>query len=71
MRSIINISLPENQKKEVEKIVKQENFATKSEFFRYLLRLWQEQKLFNELKEEKQEILQGKGKLLKSLKALR
>lgn len=71
MRNIINISLPEEQKKEVEKIVKQEKFATKSEFFRYLLRLWQEQKLFNELKQEKQEILQGKGKVLKSLKALR
>lgn len=71
MRNIINISLPEEQKKEIEKIVKEEKFATKSEFFRYLVRLWQEEKLFRELEKERQDVSQGKGKTLKSLKNLR
>lgn len=40
MRQVINISLPLELKREVEKAVKQEKYATKSEFFRDLLRLW-------------------------------
>jgi Arc/MetJ-type ribon-helix-helix transcriptional regulator len=71
MRNIINVSLPEEQRKEVERVVKEEKFATKSEFFRYLFRLWREEKLFHELEKERQDILQGRGKTLKSLKDLR
>lgn len=71
MRSIINISLPEDMVKVVQKAMKKEHFSTKSEFFRMLLRLWMEGKLVAELEESRKEIRQGKGKLLVSLKQLR
>lgn len=71
MRNIINISLPEDLKKVVEKEVKRGKFASKSEFFRMLLRLWEEEKLLKELEESEKEIREGKGKVLRSLKDLR
>ena len=71
MRSVVNISLPKNMLKEVEKEVKAGNYASKSEFFRSLIRLWKEERLLKELKESRREIEQGKGKVLRSLKDLR
>ncbi len=68
MRAILNISLPENLTKVVEKAVDQGNYASKSEFFRYLLRLWIEAE---ELEKSRKELERGKGKLLRSLKDLR
>lgn len=70
MRSVINISLPPNMVKMVEKEVKQSGFSTKSEFFRSLIRMWEENKLLEELKKSQREIAEGKGKVLKSLKDL-
>ena len=71
MRNIINISLPEKMVKVVEDSVKKENFSSKSEFFRMLLRSWMEGKLAQELEESRKELRNGRGKLLKSLKDLR
>ena len=71
MRSVINISLPASMVKVVEKEVKQSGFSTKSEFFRSLIRMWEENKLLEELKKSQREITEGKGKVLKSLKDLR
>ncbi len=71
MRNIVNISLPKNMVKAVEDSVKKENFSSKSEFFRALLRLWMEGKLAQELEESRKELRDGGGKLLKSLKDLR
>ncbi len=71
MRNIINISLPEKMSKMVDKEVKQGGFSTKSEFFRHLIRIWEEQKLLDELQESRKEIAAGKGKVLKSFKDLR
>ncbi|OGE80537.1 MAG: hypothetical protein A2660_00970 [Candidatus Doudnabacteria bacterium RIFCSPHIGHO2_01_FULL_45_18] len=71
MRSIINISLPAQLKSEVESAVKKGGYATKSEFMRDLLRLWKEEQLLQELRGSQQEIVRGKGKILKSLKDLR
>jgi Arc/MetJ-type ribon-helix-helix transcriptional regulator len=71
MRSIVNISLPAELNKEVEKAVKAGDFATKSEFFRHLLRLWKEEQVLRELKQSQREIARGKAKVLKSLKELR
>jgi len=71
MRKIINISLPEELNKEVNVAVKSGRYATKSEFFRDLLRLWREEKLLQELKQSQDEIAKGKGKILKSLRSLR
>lgn len=71
MRSIINISLTPEMEKDVEKAVKSGRYATKSEFFRHLVRLWQEEQLLEELQESRRAIARGKGKVLKSLRSLR
>lgn len=71
MREVINISLPSAMAKTVRKAVKAGAYASTSEFFRDLLRDWQEGKLLSELNESKMEIASGKGKVLKSLKTLR
>ncbi len=71
MRSIINISLPKEMVKEVEKAVQSRHYASKSEFFRDLIRLWREEELLMELRESQKEITRGKGVVLRSLKGLR
>ncbi|MBI4085824.1 MAG: ribbon-helix-helix protein, CopG family [Candidatus Liptonbacteria bacterium] len=71
MRNIVNISLPAELKREVEKAVGTGQYATKSEFFRDLLRLWKEEQTLQELRGSQKEIVRGKGKILKSLKDLR
>lgn len=71
MRSIINISVPQKLKKEVEAEIKRGGYATTSEFFRDLLRLWKQQHLLEDLVASRKEISRGKGKVLQSLKALR
>jgi len=71
MRRVINISLPAELSKIVEEHVKSGRYATKSEFFRHLLRIWAEGKLLEELNESRRELALGRGKILKSLKDLR
>jgi len=71
MRAIINISLPEPMALTVERAVATGEYATKSEFFRALLRNWSEQKLAGELNQSRLELKQGKGKLLRSLKKIK
>lgn len=71
MRKVINISLPKELALSVEEMVKKGNYATRSEFFRDLLRMRIEGKILRELAESKKELADGKGKLLKSLKDLR
>lgn len=71
MRNIMTVSLPLPLINVVEKEVKRGNYASKSEFFRYLLRQWMERKLSYELDQSKKELQQGKGKILKSLTDLR
>lgn len=71
MRAIVNISLPFQLNAFVEKEVITKHYSTKSEFFRYLLRLWIEGKLAEEIGDSKKELEAGKGTLLKSLSDLR
>ena len=71
MRNIVNISLPKQLNSLVEKEVATGQYASKSEFFRSLLRLWLEGKLVADLETSRQELRAGKGKLLKSLAELR
>ena len=71
MRQIINLSLPPEMSSVVAKEVKTGKYASTSEFFRSLLRAWMEERLLIELKESQKEIVQGKGKVLRSLKDLR
>lgn len=71
MREVINISLPSPMAKTVKAAVKTGSYSSTSEFFRHLLREWQEGKLLKELEESRREIASGNGRRLKSLKALR
>ena len=71
MRNIINISLPEEMVKQVKKEVRSGEFATTSEFFRHLLRLWNTHRLAAELKDDRKQFDAGKGKKLRSLRDLR
>lgn len=70
MRTIVNISLPKQMAHFVEETVSSGRYASKSEFFRSLLRMWMENRLVEEVKESRNELKMGKGKLLKSLKDL-
>ena len=67
MRNIINISLPEAMAKMVEKEVKKGKFASTSEYIRYLIR---SDELVSDIEQSRKEFVEGKGKLLKSLKDL-
>lgn len=71
MRSIINISLPVQLERVVEKEVSTGKYTSKSEFFRDLLRMWLEGRLVSQLEESRHELREGKGNLLHSLKDLR
>lgn len=68
MRTVVNISLPKNLSNVVDAVVEQGEYASKSEFFRNLLRLWI---VGRELEESRSELKRGGGKLLRSLKNLR
>lgn len=71
MRAVVNISLPTQLNSIVEKEVSRGHYSSKSEFFRNLLRLWIEGKLASDLEESRNELMAGKGKILKSLSTLR
>ncbi len=71
MRSILNISLPEALADEVRQEVKDGKFASTSEFFRHLLRLWNTEKLYRDLQQSEKDFKAGKYKVLKSFKDLR
>ena len=71
MREVINISLPKELSRSVEELVKKGKYATKSEFFRDLLRMWIEGKILRDLSESRKELAFGRRKLLRSLRDLR
>lgn len=70
MRAILNISLPQAMVAEVKEEVKTGKYSTVSEFFRDLIRDWQEDRLLKELKASESEFKAGKFKELKSFKDL-
>lgn len=70
MRSIVNISLPEETLREVKREVKRGQYSSVSEYFRDLLRKEQTQRLARELALERTEFQKGKGKRLRSLSDL-
>ena len=61
MRTVINISLPESLAKEVKNEVKEGKFASTSEFFRHILRVWNTEKLLRDLKESESDWKKGKN----------
>lgn len=71
MRAIVNISLPSQLNDIVENEVSRGHYASKSEFFRNILRFWMEEKLAKDLEKSRKELKEGKGTLLRSLSELR
>ena len=70
MRTTLNISLPPSVKQSVERRVKEEGYASVSEFFRDALRALEDAKLIEGIIESEREFAAGKGKKLRSLKDL-
>lgn len=64
MRSVINISLPAESVRDVEAEVKKHKFASKSEFFRYLLREYKTSLLLRDIEKGRKEYREGKAKRL-------
>lgn len=67
MRNIINISMPDNLVKIVRNEIREGNFASTSEFFRHLVRLWNTEKTLKDLEVSKKDFEKGRYKVLKSL----
>jgi len=71
MREIINISLPKELDREIEKIIKKRRYSTKSEFLREIIReRIVEEDLLARIEKSEAEFRMGKGKILRSLKDL-
>ncbi len=70
MRNIVTISMSSGLKKQINKVVKEENYSSVSEFFRDTVRVWEEEKLYQSVLRSEKEIAEGKGKRLRSLKDL-
>jgi Arc/MetJ-type ribon-helix-helix transcriptional regulator len=71
MRKIVNISLPAELNREVEREVKEGKFASKSEFFRHILRVWKKEQGYRRIQEAERDVAAGRVKILKSFKDLR
>ena len=71
MRAILNISMPQKLKAEIEQAVEQGGYATKSEFLRDVLRVWKEQTVLARVQASRDQIKSGQGRVLTSLKDLR
>lgn len=70
MRTTLNISMPATQKKNVDRMIKDYNYASASEFFRDAVRALEEEKLIRDIEASEREFAAGKGKKLRSLKDL-
>lgn len=70
MRQVFSILLPKVMAGTVERTVKEGRYASKSEFFRDLLRMWLEGKIGKELSDSREELMAGRGKTLSSFLSL-
>ncbi|MBI5638652.1 MAG: hypothetical protein HZA03_11870 [Nitrospinae bacterium] len=66
-----SVIVPPKLRKEFSSALRKGRYENEEDFFIDLLRLWKENQLLNELQESRKDIASGKGKVLKSLKALR
>jgi len=67
MRKVMNVSLPATMLKTLKRDVRDGGFASNSEFVRYLIRMWNQKKLGEELREDRKAFEAGEGIELKSL----
>lgn len=70
MRKNISISLPQHTQALIKKEVKEGGYATVSEFFRALLRDYEEKKILKMIEQGRKEYREGKTTLLRSLSDL-
>ena len=62
--------MPPLQKKNVDRMIKNYNYTSASEFFRDAVRALENDKLIEDIIESEREFAQGKGKKLRSLRDL-
>lgn len=62
MRKVINISLPESLKEEVDQIIEKEGYASRSEFIRELVRNYKERKVIRRIRQSEKDIEEGRVK---------
>lgn len=62
--------MPPLQKKNVDRMIKDYNYASTSEFFRDAVRALEDNKLIKDIMESEKEFTAGKGKRLRSLRDL-
>ena len=70
MRSVKSISLPPEMIKAIKIATKKDGFATFSEFMRHLIRLWHEEKLYQDVMESEEDYKTGQFKTLNSIAEL-
>jgi Arc/MetJ-type ribon-helix-helix transcriptional regulator len=70
MRTTLNISMPPEQKKNVDRMIKDYKYPSVSEFFRDAVRALEEDILVKDIMESEKEFSVGKGQKLRSLKDL-
>ena len=71
MRTIVNISLPEEMAKQIKKESKESGFATTSEFIRHLIRIWNTEKLSKIIKKGDAEYNKGKTQVIRSFSEIK
>lgn len=62
--------MPPAQKKNIERMIKDYNYASASELFRDAVRSLEEDKLIKDIEESERQFAAGKGKRLRSLRDL-
>lgn len=62
--------MPMALKKNIDKDIKEGNYASASEFFRDTVRAWKEEQLYQSVLQSEKEFAEGKGKRLRSLRDL-
>lgn len=70
MRSVVNISLPPTMMEWVKAEMKARQFTSVSEFFRSIIRDYQEEKLLAELRESEKDVAEGRVFRLDSMSQL-
>lgn len=72
MREVVNISLPKELSREIDRLLERGHYSTKSEFLREIIReRIAEEDLLARVRKSEVEFRAGKGKILHSLKDLR
>lgn len=72
MRDVVNISLPKELSRGIDRLLARGRYSTKSEFLRELIRdRIAEENLLARVRKSEEEFRTGKGKVLHSLKDLR